>query len=356
MIKKNLKYIIAFIIVGLVLGYNFYGSETKVPDEPTIVGYVTEVEEERFLVAEAEPGVYFDSLDELEGRKIYFSIVEDTEILFENEVVDFEDVSVGDLVHAWHQGPIMESHPEQTEAKKILMLEENFRSYESEIKGISIDVPVGGSVNYEEGRLKVTFVGPDSQMTEITDGFTLFVDVYQSEDELRSEAEREFEEATEVLDPINPPEQIGTDYRFSVESGLGNETVYNVFNLVGRTIVTAETISDPNEVGYGQVVADIISSIEVKGTDISVNENNCVVSGCSGEICSLDGPVETTCEALPGAECLSYASCDFVEDECGWILSEEAARCFMEVEEEFGDRSRDSRIGHLFDEAEKVLN
>ena len=356
MLKNNLKYIIALIIIGLVLGYSFYETEMEAPDEPTIVGYVTEVEEERFLVAEAEPGVYFDSLDELEGRKIYFSIVGDTEILFENEVVDFEDVSVGDLIHAWHQGPIMESHPEQTEAKKVLVLEENFRSYESEIKGISIDIPVGGSVSYEEERLKITFVGPDSQMAEITDGFTLFVDLFDGDSE--AVAEELFIEETQMLESIREPQESQfaglKGYSFAIEGGLGNEINYFFYQTEDRVVGVNYSIMGPDEDDYMEKVERIVTSIEAKEELLTSKE--CVVSGCSGEVCSLDGPVETTCEALPGAECLNKASCELVENDCQWVLSTEAAQCFMGVEEEFGDKARSTRIGHLFERAEKVLN
>ena len=355
MIKKNLKYIIAFIIVGLVLGYNFYGSEVEIPDEPTIVGYVTEVEEGRFLVAEAEPGVYFDSLDDLEGRKIYFSIVEDTEILFEDEVVDFEDVSVGDLVHVWHQGPIMESYPEQTEAKKILVLEENFRTYESARKGLTLDVPVDGSVNYEGERLKITFVGPDSQMAEITDGFTFFVDIFDEDPE--AIAEELFIEETQMLEPIRDPQEsqfAGLEgYLFTIEGGLGNEINYFVYQTENGTVGVNYSLMGAEVDDYLEKVEHIVSSIEMKEDLIAGSE--CVVSGCSGELCGLE-QMESTCEALPGTECLDYASCEFAGDECGWVLSREAARCFMEVEDEFGSRARDTRIGHLFDKAEETLN
>ena len=81
----------------------------------------------------------------------------------------------------------------------------------------------------------------------------------------------------------------------------------------------------------------------------------CKTTGCSGEICSSE-TVETTCEALPGAQCLDKASCELVEENCKWILSEEAATCLTEVEQERGPEVRDTRIGFLFEKAEQKLN
>ena len=249
----------------------------------------------------------------------------------------------------------MESHPEQTEAKKILVLDEVFRNYESEIKGLSVDVPVGGSINYEEGRLKITFVGPDSQMTEIADGFTFFINTLDGDKE--SIAEEIFLEETDILEPISEPEEVNlfgvSGYQFIIEGGLGNEINYFVYEDNSKVVSVNYSVTDPNEVGYLDKVDEIVRSIRVEEDLVAGNE--CVVSGCSGELCGLE-QMESTCEALPGAECLDYASCDFIGDECEWVLNEEASRCFMDVEEELGPEARDSRIGHLFQKAEETLN
>ncbi len=82
----------------------------------------------------------------------------------------------------------------------------------------------------------------------------------------------------------------------------------------------------------------------------------CYVGGCSGELCTNDPEVASTCELLPGMECLGTGmSCEAVAGDCTWILSEEAARCFMDVEREMGESVRETRIGYLFEKAEELL-
>jgi eight-cysteine-cluster-containing protein len=82
----------------------------------------------------------------------------------------------------------------------------------------------------------------------------------------------------------------------------------------------------------------------------------CYIGGCSGELCTKEPEAISTCELLPGMECLKEEmSCELVEEECKWVLSTEAAKCFMEIEKEIGSEVRDSRIGDFFEEAEKIL-
>jgi len=84
----------------------------------------------------------------------------------------------------------------------------------------------------------------------------------------------------------------------------------------------------------------------------------CFVGGCSGELCSTDPEAVSTCELLAGMECIDTGtmSCGSVEGECRWILTEESARCFSAVEQQHGSEVRASRIGHLFEKAEKLLS
>ncbi len=95
------------------------------------------------------------------------------------------------------------------------------------------------------------------------------------------------------------------------------------------------------------------SKIEVLGELVS---KECFVGGCSGELCSDDPEAMSTCELLPGMECLTEGmSCELVGKECAWVLSETAAQCFMRVREEHGEEVLESRIGYLFTKAEEVL-
>lgn len=49
-------------------------------------------------------------------------------------------------------------------------------------------------------------------------------------------------------------------------------------------------------------------------------------------------------------------SCELVENECIWVLSKEAAECFMRIKEEQGNQVMETRIGHFFEKAKEVLN
>jgi eight-cysteine-cluster-containing protein len=83
----------------------------------------------------------------------------------------------------------------------------------------------------------------------------------------------------------------------------------------------------------------------------------CYVGGCSGEICSSEPEAISTCELLPGMECIQEGmSCEAVGNECMWVLSEEAAQCLIEIEQEGDFNARESRIGFLFEMAENFSN
>ncbi len=83
----------------------------------------------------------------------------------------------------------------------------------------------------------------------------------------------------------------------------------------------------------------------------------CYIGGCSGELCVSYPEAQSTCELLPGMECLgSGMSCEFINGDCSWVLSLEAAECFAEVKEREGSVVKETRIGHLFEKAEELLN
>ena len=84
--------------------------------------------------------------------------------------------------------------------------------------------------------------------------------------------------------------------------------------------------------------------------------DQCYLGGCSNEICSNDPEAISSCELLPGMECLEHALCLFVEDQCDWVLSEQAALCFIEIEKEHGQAVRQTRIGYLFEKADFFRN
>ncbi len=87
-----------------------------------------------------------------------------------------------------------------------------------------------------------------------------------------------------------------------------------------------------------------------------VQDKECFVGGCSGELCTTDPLAISTCEELPGTECLRKEGvvCGLVGGECQWILSETAAECFFQVEQEYGKGVTETRIKHLFEKAKEL--
>lgn len=88
-----------------------------------------------------------------------------------------------------------------------------------------------------------------------------------------------------------------------------------------------------------------------------INGELCFVGGCSKELCTEELDVISTCEFLPGANCLQEQNtlCARVNGECQWILSEASALCFMRIKEEQGLEVTETRIKNLFEQAEKML-
>jgi eight-cysteine-cluster-containing protein len=66
------------------------------------------------------------------------------------------------------------------------------------------------------------------------------------------------------------------------------------------------------------------------GTDVAAG-SGCVVSGCSGQICSEE-EVITTCEYKPEYECYRDAVCERQEDGiCGWTQTQKLEMCLDDV-------------------------
>lgn len=48
-------------------------------------------------------------------------------------------------------------------------------------------------------------------------------------------------------------------------------------------------------------------------------------------------------------------SCELVENECIWVLSKEAAECFMRIKEEQGNQVMETRIGYFLKKQRRFL-
>ena len=167
-------------------------------------------------------------------------------------------------------------------------------------------------------------------------------------------------------------------------------TIYNIDNgriLVGEELASERytgnfedierqavwfSIGDETEIKYnnetqsfdnleiGMQVEVFTSNPEQGSADSVIIENHpekkCYIGGCSGEICSDQTDIVSTCEILPGMECLKKGtSCKPINNECTWVLSQNAAQCFIQVENKYGEEVRNSRIGYLFDKARQMI-
>lgn len=66
--------------------------------------------------------------------------------------------------------------------------------------------------------------------------------------------------------------------------------------------------------------------------------NECVASGCSGEICAPQ-PVDSICIWQDWYECLQFSSCEPNPSGCGWVQNDELAACLEKYIGQGGDGS-----------------
>ena len=83
---------------------------------------------------------------------------------------------------------------------------------------------------------------------------------------------------------------------------------------------------------------------ENSGEEEKIQEqNNCRVTGCSGQICT-DADIITTCEYRPEYACYQNTVCERQADgACGWTLTAGLGRCLMEM----GDSKVDQTSVHV---------
>lgn len=66
------------------------------------------------------------------------------------------------------------------------------------------------------------------------------------------------------------------------------------------------------------------------------SDDGCFVGGCSGQVCSDEPGVITTCEALPEYACYDTAACERQADgQCGWTMTEELTECLEDAGQVF---------------------
>ena len=97
------------------------------------------------------------------------------------------------------------------------------------------------------------------------------------------------------------------------------------------TITALETY--PPEEGETRSVPTPVANGD-KGRDAQVGANGCYVGGCSGQICSEDPDVISTCEWLEEYACYREATCEHQADgQCGWTQTDTLLECLATVGE-----------------------
>ncbi len=85
------------------------------------------------------------------------------------------------------------------------------------------------------------------------------------------------------------------------------------------------TVSGPG----GQAKARSVTQFYLRVTDTPA-EKTCFVGGCSGQICSDQEGVISTCEWRPEYACYQNATCEVQADgNCGWTATAELSACLM---------------------------
>lgn len=98
------------------------GSGENTP--PEITGLIFSVDGNKILVVKGieNANIPYDEWFEAGHRAIYFTITGSTEIRYSGKKVSMEKLEKGQKVQVWAEGPLMESYPEQGEARKIVIM------------------------------------------------------------------------------------------------------------------------------------------------------------------------------------------------------------------------------------------
>jgi hypothetical protein len=110
---------LTLVLAGCGEGATDHDTQYSTPD---IAGLIYSIEGKTILVVEGIEDVNI-SQEEWHGKPaIRYEITTDTIIESEEgEKLTFVDLHIGQKVQVWSYGPIMESYPMQTKAKKIIL-------------------------------------------------------------------------------------------------------------------------------------------------------------------------------------------------------------------------------------------
>lgn len=93
---------------------------------PEITGLIMDVEGGRILVVKdlEDAGTPYDEWFEAGNRAVWFTVTGNTVIRLSGKKVSPEELAKGQKIQVWAAGPLMESYPEQGEARQIVIMED----------------------------------------------------------------------------------------------------------------------------------------------------------------------------------------------------------------------------------------
>lgn len=150
-----------------------------------------------------------------------------------------------------------------------------WETYTNEDFNFTFVYPSAASTTVENGRVKVTYLGPENTPnTEITDGFTFYVESVELEEgqTLETFANAQFEQEEDQLEVFVPLRNISIDdkqaYEYQIESMLGLSVTHIMLETEeGIVFVVSYMLAGPAERGYTGVIAQMIQSLTLTGLD-----------------------------------------------------------------------------------------
>ncbi len=160
-------------------------------------------------------------------------------------------------------------------------------------------------------------------------------------------------------------------YKNDIDNFVGNAVWFTINNdsLINSGLkINDLQLGDRIEVWHSGLVLEsypaqttaakirIIEKHKEKEIENKEPQQFCFIGGCSGELCTDNPEAISTCELLPGMECLTKEmTCQLINNQCTWVLSQSAAQCFVDVQKKQGDTVLETRIGYLFVKAKELI-
>ncbi len=147
---------------------------------------------------------------------------------------------------------------------------DHWQLYQSSQFNFTLQYPPEGSVVVEAEQVKITYLGPDNTMgSEITDGFTFFVDSVEGDGRTLAEyVNSQFIEESRDLVIISEPVRLRAHerdaYSYQLETRLGPSVTHVVLETGGDYFFTIRyMVAGENRRGYEEYIDLIIKSLQI---------------------------------------------------------------------------------------------